>query len=206
LLIGKNPENESQKALCQTKNNLAPKFNKSLGFEIVGNQFSWTGESSLTAEAMLSSVRNENSEEKDEKLDAMGFLREILRDSEKSAKQVQMEARQNGISESTLRRAKATLGVKSEKKGGTFGGDPQWIWRLPEDVQDVIEDAQNKPEDAQINTDEHLQQNYSNKTSYSNGLAEDAHSSTFEHLQGQNEHLQSENEHLQQDDREVFEI
>jgi hypothetical protein len=180
LLIGKNPENEFQKALCQTKNNLAPKFNKSLGFEIRDNQFFWTGESDLTAETMLSPIRNENGEEKSEKQDAIAFLREILGTGEKPAKDVQAEARQIGISEATLRRAKTALNVQSRKDSFQNG---KWFWYLAEDVQI-------KAEDTQTNESEHLRVNNTNKTSYSNNLAEDAQTNKLEHLQQENEHLQ----------------
>ncbi len=186
LLVGKNPENEFQKALCQTKNNLAPKYPKSIGFEIKDGQFFWTGESSLTAETMLSPLRNDTGEEKSEKQDAISFLKTVLDGGEKSAKDVQFEARQLGISDATLRRAKNTLNVKSEKKGGNFGGNPQWFWKL-EDAEDV----QNIVEDAQENNFEHLQSNRSNKTSYINNLTEDAQNISLEHLQSKNEHLQT---------------
>jgi hypothetical protein len=185
LLIGKNPENEFQKALCQTKNNLAPKYQKSIGFEIKESQFFWTGESGLTAETMLSQLRNDTGEERGEKQDAISFLKTVLSDGEKSAKDVQTEARQLGISEATLRRAKHALNVKSDKKGGNFGGNPQWFWKL-----ETAEDVQNINEDAQMNKDEHLQSNHSNKTSYRNNLAEDVQDISFEHLHTKNEHLQ----------------
>ncbi len=180
LLIGKNPENEFQKALCQTKNNLAPKFNKSLGFEIRDNQFFWTGESELTAETMLSPIRSENGEEKSEKQDAIAFLREILRDGEKPVKDVQSESRQVGISEATLRRAKTALNVQSRKDSFQNG---KWFWYVAEDVQ-------TKAEDAQIKEDEHLRVNNTNKTSYSNNLTEGVQTNTSEHLHQKNESLQ----------------
>jgi ferredoxin-thioredoxin reductase catalytic subunit len=187
LLIGKNPENEFQKALCHTKSNYAPKFGKSIGFEIKDGEFFWTGESSLTAEVMLSSLRTENGEEKSEKQDAVEFLREVLRDGEKLAKDIQIEARQVGISDATLRRAKSSLNVQSRKDSSQNG---KWFWRI-EDAQISGEQAQNSPEDAQINKVEHLQVNNSNKTSYDNSLTEDAQEYTFEHLRLKNEHLQT---------------
>ncbi len=151
LLVGKNPENEFQKALCQTKNNLAPKYPKSIGFEIKDGQFFWTGESNLTAETMLSQLRNDTGEEKSEKQEAISFLKTVLADVEKSAKEVQAEAGQLGISPATLRRAKNALNIKSEKTGGNFGGNRQWFWKL-----EVAEDVQKPTEDAQERKDEHL--------------------------------------------------
>jgi hypothetical protein len=183
LLIGKHPENEKQKALCQTKNNLAPKFEKSIGFEIVGNQFFWTGESTLTAATMLSAIRSETSEEKSEKHDAMSFLRETLRLGQKPAQDVQTEAKKIGISEATLRRAKAALNVKSIKDSTQNG---KWFW--------FIEDVQSNGEDAHKENVEHLRVNTETKATYINNLGEDVQDNTFEHLQAKNEHLEQEND------------
>lgn len=180
LLIGKNPENEAQKAICQTKNNLAPIFPQSIGFEIKDNQFFWTGESSLTKEIMLSAARHETGEEKGERQDAVAFLREVLRGGERTAKDVQAEARTIGISEATLRRAKHALKIQSRKDSFQNG---KWFWRLSED-------AQYNPEDIQIKKGEHLQATAQIKTSYSNSLPEDAHLPASERLQSKIEHLQ----------------
>lgn len=180
LLIGKNPENEFQKALCQTKNNLAPKYQKSIGFEIKDSQFFWTGESSLTAETMLSQLRNDTGEERGEKQDAISFLKTVLGDGEKLASEIEIERKQAGISEKTLQRAKSALNVKSRKEDVKNG---KWLWYIPED-------GQKDPEDGQINNLDHLQSNHSNKTSYSNKLAEDGQDISFDHLQTENDHLQ----------------
>ena len=132
LLIGKDPENERVRALCQTKNNLAPKFEKSLGFEIRDGQFFWTGDSDLTASTMLSALRVETPEEKNEKHDAVAFLRELLRDgAEVTVERAYAEAKKLKITDRTLQRAKSKLNVQSEKMGGTFGGAKGWRWRLP---------------------------------------------------------------------------
>jgi ribosomal protein L40E len=131
LLIGKDPENERVRALCQTKNNLALKFEKSIGFEIRDGQFFWTGDSELSASTMLSALRIETPEEKNEKHDAVAFLREVLHGGEVAAEKVFAEAKKIRISDRTLNRAKSTLNVKSAKHGGTFGGAKGWFWRLP---------------------------------------------------------------------------
>lgn len=182
LLIGKHPENEQQKALCQTKNNLAPKYSKSIGFELRSGEFLWTGESSLTPETMLSAARNETTEERVEKNEAVEFLKEVLSSGSQPAKKVKSEAHSIGLTEQNLRTARAKIGVVVFKQGGTFGGDPHWHWKLPEDVTNNIEDAgnSNKP---------HLQLTQSNKTSYGNSLADDVDSSISPHLQVEIQHL-----------------
>jgi hypothetical protein len=163
-LIGKNPENEHQKALCQTKNNLAPKFEKSIGFAIQGDNFLWTGESDLTAMAMLTTLRAENGEERTERQDAKGFLRDALLSGEQLTNDILAEAKQCGISERTLHRAKKELRIDSRKEG--FGRSAKWYWSLPEDCQKDVEDCH-------INNNGNLKANHSNKNSFSNNLAED---------------------------------
>lgn len=161
LLVGKNPENEKQKAIVQTKNNLAPICDQAIGYEIRDGQFFWTGESKLTAEKILSQVRSDD--ERSEQADGVAFLREALRGGEQYSKDVQTEARQNGVSERTLNRAKTALNVQSRKEGFN---PAKWFWRLPEDCQDTAEDCH-------INNSGNLRVNETNKSSCSNNLAED---------------------------------
>src|SRR5262249_41274639 len=58
--------------------------------------------------------------------DAEEFLRFVLADGEQAAKDVQAEARANGISERTLDRAKARLRIKSRK----LHKKAPWLWSL----------------------------------------------------------------------------
>jgi RecA-family ATPase len=186
LLVGIDKETGS-KAIVQTKSNLSEVSKKAFGYKIESEQITlengetipapklfWTGESDLTAETMLSALRNETSEEKSEKHDAISFLRDALRDGEKTSVAVFSDAKKIGISDATLRRAKSVLGIKSVKRGGTFGDGQSWFWQLP-----IAEDAHETAEGAQRNRGEHLPSkrvyNYNNN----NNLAEDAHVSTF---------------------------
>jgi hypothetical protein len=186
LLVGIDKES-GETAIVQTKTNLAEKSKNSFGYKIESAQITlengeiisapklyWTGASVLTAENMLSALRSETSEEKSEKQDAMGFLREALKIGQKTAVSVFAEAKKIGISEATLKRAKSALGVKSVKRGGTFGGEQSWFWELPD-----AEDAHENAEGAQINRDEPLPSYRVNKGIYINNLAEDAHVSPF---------------------------
>jgi hypothetical protein len=186
LLVGIDKET-GETAIVQTKTNIAEKSKKAFGYKIESAQIPlengeiisapklyWTGASDLTAETMLSALRSETSEEKSEKQDAMDFLREALKVGQKTSVVIFSEAKKIGISEATLKRAKAALGIKSVKRGGTFGGDNSWFWELP-----TTEDAQENAEGAQINNVEHLQSNKTSKGNYINNLAEDAHVSAF---------------------------
>lgn len=168
LLVGTNPENKKQKAIVQTKNNLAPICDKAIGYEIQNGNFFWTGESKLTAEKILSQVRNED--ERAEQSEAVEFLREVLRDGAKPAKDVKSEASTVGLTEQRLRTAKNKLGVVVRKNAKDF--DPKkhfWTWELP-------------AEDVKENIKQHLRESYSDKTSYNNNLAEDIAQSNNQHL------------------------
>jgi hypothetical protein len=63
--------------------------------------------------------------------EARGFLQDILADGEKPAKEVFSEAKKAGISEATLKRARAGL-VRSHKADVTGGkrGEAPWVWTL----------------------------------------------------------------------------
>jgi hypothetical protein len=117
LLVGKNPERESHRALCQTKNNLAPRLEGSLGFEIqAGPRLVWTGDSSLTVETMLSYKQSESVDERSAKSEAVKFLEDLLRDGPMGSKAVYDAADQSGIAHRTIQRAKKDMRIISKKR------------------------------------------------------------------------------------------
>jgi len=65
--------------------------------------------------------------------EAVEVLRAILGVGPTAAEEVKKEARHAGISEKTLLRAKAIVGVKSRRVG--FGGEGSWQWSLTEQMQ-----------------------------------------------------------------------
>lgn len=148
LLVGKNPDDERERAVVQTKNNLAP-FGDSIGYTIVGDssgaEFRWTGVSSLTAAKILAAVTDEDT--RLEQSDAVVFLREALRDGPQIAGEVISQAGHHGISFKQLRRARNLLGVTTRKQGGGFDkkNKQNWLWALPttdtESVPSDTEDA-----------------------------------------------------------------
>jgi RecA-family ATPase len=181
LLVGIDKET-GETAIVQTKTNLAEKSKKAFGYKIESAQIPletgefisapklyWTGESDLTAETMLSQLRNDTGEEKSEKQDAISFLNTVLNDGEKPVKDIQAEARQIGISEKTLQRAKSALKIKSRKEDFKDG---KWFWCLPEGGQVLAEGGQ-------INIGDHLQQKKTSKGNNNNNLTEDGHVTTF---------------------------
>ncbi len=186
LLIGVDKET-GETAIVQTKTNLSEKSKKGFGYKIESAQITlengeiisapklyWTGASDLTAETMLSALRTETTEEKSEKQDAIGFLRETLKAGQKTSAEVFRAAKKIGISERTLNRAKAALGIRSVKRGGTFGGEQGWFWEFP-----IAEDAQENAEGCQRDKVGNLPSYRVNKSIYINDLAEGCHVATF---------------------------
>jgi putative DNA primase/helicase len=174
LLVGQDPDDHSKRALVQTKNNLAP-IGEGIGYTLEGGRFYWTGATKLTAQRILSLPSNE--EERGARFDAVEFLRSALADGSRASKEVESEARNAGISESTLRRAKRILGIRAVKEGGHFGGgQQQWLLVMPESVHPFNEGSQ-------TDESERLQANDASNNVYGSNLAEDAHSLNLEFLQ-----------------------
>lgn len=176
LIIGQDEET-GEKAICQTKNNLCEQSKVAVGFDIENGKFYWkSAPSSLTKEKMLAQPKDD--ETKAEQTEAVEFLREVLKDGERLSKDIDKEAKEAGITNYALRKARSILGVESFKQGGNFGGDKAWHQRLPktEGVEKTIEDAD-------ISDIRHLQSNQNNKTSYVNNLTEDVEQPKNQHLQ-----------------------
>lgn len=166
LIVGKDEET-GEKALCQTKNNLAAESKIAVGFEIENGHFYWkSAPSQLTKEKMLAQPKDD--ETKAEQSEAVAFLREALRDGERLSKDIEKEAKEAGITSYATRKARNTLNVISVKKGGNYGGEQGWFMKLPD-----IEENESCSEDADIESNQHLQPNASDKTSYRNNLTED---------------------------------
>ena len=83
----------------------------------------WKGLSKIDAERLIGAAASR--EGADKVTEAAQWLQTRLAD-EKPAKEVYSEAKKQGISDRTLKRAKARLGVESEKT------DVGWIWHMPE--------------------------------------------------------------------------
>jgi DNA repair protein RadA/Sms len=175
LLVGRDPDDEQKRALVQTKNNLAP-HGEAVGYKLEGNQFFWTGVSDLTAGRILAAESDEG--ERSTITEAADFLRIALSSGGRDSKAIKDEAKEAGISEATLRRAKARLKIQARKIGLPGSHYQKWVWELPDS-----EGAQPDAEDAQKERSEHLRANETDKGSYQQHLAEDAQDSEFEHLQ-----------------------
>ena len=129
LFAGCSPDDPNQRALVQVKSNLG-QFGPSLGYVIEHNgTFRWTGESDLTAAALLAPDSNE--EEAGAMTEAEHFLLAALVQGAREAKDIYAEAEQEGIRQRTLKRAKKKLRVLSRKS--SMSG--VWEWFPPEGGQ-----------------------------------------------------------------------
>lgn len=99
--------------------------------EVQTARLALVGECEHTGEDLLKRPDNEERSERDE---ASTFLREELRDGPRPTKDVVQAARDAGISQRTLERAKADLGVSSRKAG--FGRGWEWHLLSSEDRHD----------------------------------------------------------------------
>jgi hypothetical protein len=129
LFFAEHPGDDRLRVMAAHKTNLAEKP-PSLSYRIVTStvhntaRVEWMGSADHDANSLATG--NVSPHEKSELEAAKEILREELKDGPMWAKRVYSDARDAGISERTLRRAKDALRVKSEKVG-TEG----WSWSLP---------------------------------------------------------------------------
>lgn len=124
---------DKQKAMCHIKSNLGP-LGKSQSYQISemddsgrvwqAGYFRWTGE----CELKVSDLTEPESAKNDESAlrEAEEWLSQLLAGGARLQADIQVEAKDNGISLRTLRRAKKKLHVKSMKRV-----DKKWQWYLP---------------------------------------------------------------------------
>lgn len=131
-----NDPEEKRRVLAGSKENIAERA-PSLSFRIGTSatngaaRVEWLGGSELGAKDLLKAPMED--EEKTALDEAMDFLREELSGGPVAAKNLKKDARENGISEKTLYRAKTNLKIKSDKE--LYG----WTWSLA-DEQDGHDD------------------------------------------------------------------
>ena len=130
LLAALDPEDseEQRRILTATKCNLC-EMPKAIFYTVKTTSsgvafIEWGDQTDHTAADLL---QIPDSEDRSATEEAMSFLREILSSGGISQFEILKQARANGISDRTLRRAKKRLGVKSFKNGGP--GVP-WRWSL----------------------------------------------------------------------------
>jgi len=130
LLVARDPDDPSGKRriLASTKSNLAEQPESLAYFieqaENAAARIVWEGGSAHTASTLL--VQPADDEESESLGEAKGFLSDVLKGGPVEATEVKKQARLAGISERTLWRAKAGLGVMAEKRAH----DGRWQWRM----------------------------------------------------------------------------
>ena len=138
--FARHPEHDTLRIMAPHKSNLAEK-QPSLQYVIRGwaideniGRVEWKGVAEHDANSLAADTRNPG--EKSELDAAKEFLQAELEDGPMWSRQIFKDARDAGIAQKTLYRAKNVLRVKSEKEG-TEG----WSWHLPH------EDGQKPPHD-----------------------------------------------------------
>jgi hypothetical protein len=135
-LVAADPQTEGRKLFLPLKNNLA-KPQAGLAFyieevhldsaegEIETSRVVWSDMPvTITADEVMSQTTPEESSALRE---AQDWLRTALADGPVSSKDIQKQAKDNGIATSTLRRARESLGVRTSKQTGEKG---VWEWEL----------------------------------------------------------------------------
>ena len=95
----------------------------------------WEGTTAHTAMTLL--AQPADGEERGALEEAQDFLRHVLSDGRRPSKEVQAEARAAGITDATLRRARAAIGIQPSRDG--FGPGAVWYWSLPAATIDAHE-------------------------------------------------------------------
>lgn len=124
LLVAPNPNDPSRRVLAVSKSNLAP-LAPSFEFELTDADgiayVQWHAEVPLTASELLAAGPAPTSQLEG----AKAFLVETLSVGAVPESEIEGLGAERGISKSTLKRAKAKLGVIAKK------GNPHWYWMLP---------------------------------------------------------------------------
>lgn len=132
LAVGEDPEQPGRYLLAGVKNNIGPKA-PALAYRLTDAGLAWeaapvTG----TADVLLAEDEVTTRTERREHDTAGSFLRDLLAHGPVASKQIEIDAKANGIAQRTLWRAKATLGIVADRSRTTEGNTGPWYWRLPQ--------------------------------------------------------------------------
>lgn len=137
LLVAQDPDDEGRRIVAPMKSNLAAPP-PALAFRLVPDEVhgcarvKWDGRTDHNADQLLASPLDD--EEKSAVDECAAMVRDLLITGPLPSKEVQRAARDADFSDSTLKRAKARLGVKGRQRAGETGrrGSPGWECYLPE--------------------------------------------------------------------------
>jgi putative DNA primase/helicase len=106
---------------------------------VIASHVAWAGAIDGSALELLANAEaNDNDGEGGAMSDACAFLNDLLANGAVSAKRVKADANNAGLAWATVRRAKNTIGVVTEKTGMNGG----WVWKLSRRCSTNTEDAQ----------------------------------------------------------------
>jgi hypothetical protein len=127
LAVGKDPKHEGRRLLVSVKNNLGPAA-KALAYSIPEGRLEWESEpvEGINADQLLGET--DQPDDPSAREAAEELIREALRGGPVSAREVYQLARDQGISDRTLRYAKKALGVRQRRAPGP---GTRWEWYLP---------------------------------------------------------------------------
>ena len=132
LAVGEDPESPGRYLLAGVKNNLGPKAH-ALAYRLTDAGLTWEPlPINGTADALLAEDEMTTRTQRREHDTAMQFLRDLLAAGPVASKQIEADAKANGIAQRTLWRAKATLGVVADRSRTTEGNTGPWYWRIPQ--------------------------------------------------------------------------
>lgn len=120
LLVGSDPDEPESRGIIQIKCNLA-RLGDSVGFSLAEGRFAWSNGCTLTAGQVLG--EETTAEGRCAQEEAKAFLRAMLADGPKLARDIYKEAQKESVcSERTLKTVKSRLGISSEKRADG------WYW------------------------------------------------------------------------------
>lgn len=120
-----------RKSIDCIKHNLSPVRPEPVEFSLGEKGFQWVGLApELTAEAIRMSKGRANHRTEA----AEDYVKAMLADGAVDSQAIWHGARERGISEATLKRVRAKLGVRAKKHG--FGESARWTWSLSEESHD----------------------------------------------------------------------
>lgn len=131
LAVGEDPEQPGRRLFVGVKNNLGPKASP-LAFRISDAGLTWDSDAPVESDAdrLLAGYEPTTRTERRALETAAQFLRDALAEAPLPSKQLEADAKANGIAQRTLWRAKDELGVKANQ-AATQSGRRCWYWRLP---------------------------------------------------------------------------
>lgn len=128
MVLVADQEDASRKLLLQVKNNLAPQP-EGLAFEIVDGRVHWSADRvTISADE---AIQPRKGPAPTARHDAEDWLRDRLRDGWVESRTIDTEGQQMGFSIGTLKRARQSIGAKSEQRRN--GGKSAWWVGLPVD-------------------------------------------------------------------------